>query len=1562
MMLPDELEWVLEMLGYRWPTADEDKLRESAQLWRKFGDDVTRLHSAANTSARTVTAHNAGESIDAFTKTYAKFDGGSGGDGYLSNAAQAAHIIANVMDACAYLVEFAKWAVIAQLIALAIEIAAAQVAAPFTFGLSEVAALGATQATRLIVRRLLDELKDALMEAIVEAMKEPAVSAIEAIITDLVRQSVNVGFGAQQGFDLSQTVKAGAQGGWEAIKQTPQTLAEGVRDSLGSKAGNRAHHAIDSRIDGYGNTSSEAPGSGGSGSDGSDSGSSGSSRSSDSSSSSGSSSSSDSSSSSGSSGSSGSDSSSSSTRSGIGSGISAETGGATVGAPDIGSGPGSGSTTDSGPSSSSSDTSYPRPAPSSTGPTLSDFDDPSPVAATTSTPDTGTAAGSSGTSHTGGGSSVSGLSSPTPHSAPTTSSGGSVSSSSGNGGISTNIDSLAASVPTQSAATPTPAAEPAPGSSGGRPDSGSAMPTSPTAPTTGAGTTGARPATHAPGASSTTGPTSPTTQTGPARTPSASAPATGSVPGNTTATGPNTSASGPARTPGAHNGAATGPASTPQSTPASTPRTSPSTPSTPNAPSTPSTSTPSTHTRTPGADGRTPGTPDNRTPGTTDNRTPGSTDSRTPHQTAPPTTPTGRTPAPSTPDGTGTHTPAGRQNPSTVTPQTPRTSPVTEQNPGQNTPAQSSPPRTAPPSTGTRTTTPPTNPDRTSAPSGRTAAHSPQPGPVTNAPTGTHNQPSATPTRPPHQPAGNATSAPGTPGTPRTPNTPQQPAAQPTPPQSTPPTQQQPRDNQVTAVPIPTALRTPAPAASPTQATPTAPQAPGSPTTPGSPTPAQQPQQDSLQDIRADLDHSPGGLTPPDPADQQALTDAVPHNEDGTPQRFPDPFGPWTGLQNDGGPTVPGRSNNCADCSRSFLETWYGNPQVSAPRTPDTDPNGNPDTWSPETDANDNQIRWTGSTHTYAGPGGDPGTAAAIADTLQQAGPGSAAIVQVDWPGGGGHAYNAVNHNGTIVWIDTQSGQVSHQPLHIDQAAHVWHIPLDPDRNPIDTTQPEAQDTAGTTETTHGAAGHAESTPSHTAQDDLANDTLEQGGESSPSETGVEDSSTGRSLPGRGVAPAEPSGGTLTTSADFPDPHDRGVSDTSAQSRDVTADGPESDTSRTHESPESPQSREYGIEPDTLQGRLREERDVHRVELDRVHHQLDRWTQSGELARVLHVTAGTQPHPDGPSGMRSFTQAQLSANLTGFDRLSPGEQQAVVASLARLSLSFHQQHGVGRSPEVVTHPYRQPDEPAPEPGTKDRGAKLSKQSLGLRLHRMAVNTLFRGAEFKKLPEDEAKTLKKNGPDFTDKNFAVLEVQGPPPDHEVMYVADSSVPANTPGVSPRHSERHLMQWLERIDPQGDRYTPVGLYTEREPCGEGKGHARCSEVLQDKRLEGVPVHYSATYRQDPEGVAIRAAMLPQKAAAVSAVDNLSDQQVKETLEDRVRNRLVPNSPALPKNLATIESLSPGEARARLKSEISNEQDSIRKATKTDAEKAMAAEMTRHMEKLGQVWEALRPQLVN
>ncbi|KUM67690.1 toxin glutamine deamidase domain-containing protein [Streptomyces curacoi] len=1153
MMLPDELEWVLQMLGYRWPTANEDKLRDCATMWRDFGDTVTELHTKANGSARQVLAHNAGESIDKFTKTYEKFDGGGGSDGYLRNAAQAAYLIANVLEACAYLVEFAKWAVIAQLIALAIEIAAAHAAAPFTFGLSEVAGLGATQVTRLIVRRLLDELKQAMIDALIETMKEPAISAVEAMISDLIRQTVNVGFGAQEGYDIGATMKAGGEAGLDALRQSPQTFAEGVRDSLGQKAGSRARDAIDSRLDGYDGPSGLSGGDiGGDGVSGKDGGSDSGSGSSNSSSSDSSSSDSPSSNSSSSDTSSSGADSSTSTRSGsgpgvnIGGGISADTGGNDIGAPDVGPGPGPGSGSGSGSGSdsgspSSSDSPYSRPTPSLSGPSLSDFDDPSSGGASPGGADSNGSSGTpstSGPSHSGNGNPVSGLSSPSPQSAPTPASSGGTSSSPGGGSIGTQIDGLAASAPTQSNAAPTPTtADPSPAGTGGRSDGGSAMPTSPMAPSTGGPAPGTH---HAPSASGgTQSATSPNPNSGPAR-------------------------NAPVGTPGTPSTTGTGPASTPSPTASSTtPRTAPS--------STPS-QTPDP--RISGSDGRTPGTADSRvpnqsTPGTSPGdrtpprNTPGTTPGdRTPSRDTPGTTPGDRTPSRDTPGTTpGDRTPPRDSTGSTPSDRTPnrdntnttpgdRTPPRNNadptgartpgQNPSQTTPnqntAQSSPPRTPSPSPTTPTTPPSTspnnNPDRASTPSNNAQSPSPQHGrahaPDTSPTPSTPHQPSAgtgsTPPRP-HQPAGNTPNTPPNPNPHPNPNpnpnptAPQQPAAQPHKPESTPSDRdRQNQQQQVTVVPIHTVVTTPGSSQSPSHADPATPQHPGSPQATPSDSNQNHPQQDSLDDIRADLDHQPGGLSQPDPADQQALVDAVPHNEDGTPQRFPDPFGPWAQLQNDGGNTVPGRSNNCADCSRSFLETWYGNPQVSAPRTVDLDENGKHNPFTPEDNANDNQIRWTGAAHTYAGPGGDPDTANTIASTLQQAGPGSAAIVQVDWPGGGGHAFNVVNHNGKIVWIDTQSGEVSDKPLHIDKAAHVWHIPLDADRNPIDTSQSddkgsedsksqndEAQDQKGDASQPENSEDNGQPHNDQNPQNDASGDTPKQGDDT---DTGTADQAT----------------------------------------------------------------------------------------------------------------------------------------------------------------------------------------------------------------------------------------------------------------------------------------------------------------------------------------------------------------------------------------------------------------------------------------------------------------------
>lgn len=190
LTLPGELVWVLDLLGYSWPEADEEALHQVAETWRAFGTELEKIEAQGEGLARTVVASNFGTAMEGFSKDWGAYTGADGEDSYLPDAKTACEVIAFAFDAAAVAVLTAKLAVIAQLIALAIEIIAAQAAAPFTFGLSEVGALGATQATRLIVRELLDRLKKEVMEAVTKAMEHATMDALKKIAKKVVKEQV----------------------------------------------------------------------------------------------------------------------------------------------------------------------------------------------------------------------------------------------------------------------------------------------------------------------------------------------------------------------------------------------------------------------------------------------------------------------------------------------------------------------------------------------------------------------------------------------------------------------------------------------------------------------------------------------------------------------------------------------------------------------------------------------------------------------------------------------------------------------------------------------------------------------------------------------------------------------------------------------------------------------------------------------------------------------------------------------------------------------------------------------------------------------------------------------------------------------------------------------------------------------------------------------------------------------------------------------------------------------------------------------------------------------------
>ncbi|MFG2893040.1 nucleic acid/nucleotide deaminase domain-containing protein [Streptomyces sp. NPDC048248] len=325
-----------------------------------------------------------------------------------------------------------------------------------------------------------------------------------------------------------------------------------------------------------------------------------------------------------------------------------------------------------------------------------------------------------------------------------------------------------------------------------------------------------------------------------------------------------------------------------------------------------------------------------------------------------------------------------------------------------------------------------------------------------------------------------------------------------------------------------------------------------------------------------------------------------------------------------------------------------------------------------------------------------------------------------------------------------------------------------------------------------------------------------------------------------------------------------------------------------------------------------------------------------------------------------FSRQSLSDALPGFGQLERGEQMAVVSSLARLSLGVHEQHSVGRNPLAVTHPYRAEGEQPAAAGTRDSNAKNAERSLGAKGHEKYGKNYLESL----LKEGDTRAAsagaQKHMPDFTGKNFAVLEVSGP---DGITYVIDSSVPSGDPKVSPRHSERHLLDWLDRAngktgddegkDGKEPRYKPLGLYTEREPCGEGEGHARCANELA--RLgENVPVYYSTTYRTDEFGLDLRDSVRAERKEVVAQVPGLTRQQAEEEIVRRLQDRFGENTTRAAGELAKLAKKDEAAVKSALVEIIEKEYKARVEQTRSRKEAAMAAEFNRHVSFLEGVWK--------
>ncbi|MGW5575856.1 toxin glutamine deamidase domain-containing protein [Micromonospora chokoriensis] len=192
----------------------------------------------------------------------------------------------------------------------------------------------------------------------------------------------------------------------------------------------------------------------------------------------------------------------------------------------------------------------------------------------------------------------------------------------------------------------------------------------------------------------------------------------------------------------------------------------------------------------------------------------------------------------------------------------------------------------------------------------------------------------------------------------------------------------------------------------------------------------------------------PGGLRPPLALHQVDVERQMPREQDGTITRTADPRrGGWFRLLNDGGPAADAtRGINCLDCTLSLFETWvHGRPRVSAPRTfdgyldgdirrPIRGEAGGPGRVEDITGGRFQQLLAPSGQRTYAEQARQAADRSYrnLRDQLLLGGHGSYAFLVTEWAHGGSHAWVALNQNGTVLYVDPQTGVVRDRPLYPD--------------------------------------------------------------------------------------------------------------------------------------------------------------------------------------------------------------------------------------------------------------------------------------------------------------------------------------------------------------------------------------------------------------------------------------------------------------------------------------------------------------------------------------------------
>jgi len=182
---PWEVVTLLNFIGIKWPMINEDTVRDVATMIQSFAADVENTHQDMTSQIQAMSEAYQGASYEILVEQWQ-----SRSNTHMTELMDVTRVIVEALHALADYILLQKGAAIGELLGLAASFLAAQAAAPFTFGLSEVSDLGldelAEQAINLLKQMVKQYIEGKLIEAAFKRLGPVVERALEGWVFNFV--------------------------------------------------------------------------------------------------------------------------------------------------------------------------------------------------------------------------------------------------------------------------------------------------------------------------------------------------------------------------------------------------------------------------------------------------------------------------------------------------------------------------------------------------------------------------------------------------------------------------------------------------------------------------------------------------------------------------------------------------------------------------------------------------------------------------------------------------------------------------------------------------------------------------------------------------------------------------------------------------------------------------------------------------------------------------------------------------------------------------------------------------------------------------------------------------------------------------------------------------------------------------------------------------------------------------------------------------------------------------------------------------------------------------------